>query len=254
MRSMLAVLVGFLVCWVFKEYLFQVLAAPVLKVLKHKNVELMKSTEALGPFLQGLVHSGIAPKLQVLHPAEAFFAFLKVALLGGVMFAVPVIFYQLWRFVAPGLYQKERRMVIPFMGAGTICFVSGVLFCYLLVLPFGLSFLADFGSQFMDYKPAVAPYLSFVVRLTFAFGLVFELPVILFFFGKIGLVTSKQLSRFRKYAILLAFVLAAILTPPDVFTQLLMAGPILLLYEVSIILVRIAEKKKKAAQAEAEFQ
>jgi len=140
------------------------------------------------------------------------------------------------------------------MGAGTICFVAGVLFCYFLVLPFGLSFLANFGGEYMDYRPAVAPYLSFVVRLTFAFGLVFELPVILFFFGRIGLVTSKQLSRFRKYAILLAFILAAILTPPDVFTQLLMAGPILMLYEVSIILVRVAEKRKKAAKAEAEAE
>jgi sec-independent protein translocase protein TatC len=302
-RSLIGVLVGFLICWIFKEQLFQILAAPVLKVLADQKIQVIQSTQELGSFLQGLIQSGLqaklqivqpaeglfahvaeviriistevvkttqslgpmlkglaqlggSDKLQVIHPAEAFFAFLKVSLLGGVALAVPFIFYQIWRFISPGLYSRERRMVWPFIGWGTFCFIAGVCFCYFLVLPFGLKFLANFGSQFMDYKPAVSPYLSFVVRLTFAFGLVFELPVVLFFLGRVGIVNSQQLSRFRKFFLVLAFLMAAILTPPDVFTQILMAGPLLVLYEVSIQLVKVAERRKAAAQkeAEAEFQ
>jgi sec-independent protein translocase protein TatC len=250
--SLVGVLVGFLICWFLREQLFEILAAPVLKVLADQQIKVVKSAQNLGPFLQSLVQTGIGPKLQVIHPAEAFFAFLKVAMLGGVALAVPFIFYQFWRFIAPGLYHRERRLVWPFIFWGTVCFILGVLFCYFLVLPFGLSFLANFGGQYMEYRPAVSPYLSFVVRLTFAFGVVFEMPVVLFFLGRIGVVTSKQLSKFRRYFIVLAFIVAAILTPPDAFTQILMAVPLLALYEVSILLVRLAERKKKAAQEEAE--
>jgi sec-independent protein translocase protein TatC len=254
--SLLSVLVGFLICWFLRDQLFEILAAPVFKVLAEQQVKVLKSVENLGPFLQGLVQAGIGPRLQIIHPAEAFFAFLKVALLGGVALAVPFIFYQFWRFIAPGLYTRERRLVWPFIFSGMACFIMGVMFCYFLVLPFGLKFLANFGGQYMEYRPAVSPYLSFVVRLVFAFGVIFELPVVLFFLGRIGIVNSSQLSKFRKYFIVLAFVVAAILTPPDAFTQVLMAVPLLALYEVSIILVRVAERKKKAAReaAEAEFK
>ena len=184
-----------------------------------------------------------------------FFAYIKVAFIAGIMAASPLIFYQLWMFIAPGLYRKEKKMAIPFVVSSTILFVGGALFGYFVVFPFGFKFFIGFSNEYVKALPSVKQYFSFSMKLLFAFGAVFELPVIIFFLSKMGIVTPQFLRQKRKYAILLTFALAAILTPPDVITQCMMAGPLIVLYEIGILVSRIAQKKKEdkeTAKAEAD--
>ena len=175
---------------------------------------------------------------------EMFFTYLKTALIAGILLVAPYIFYQLWMFITPGLYRKEKKYVIPFVGFSSILFVGGALFGYFVVFPFGFKFFLSFATEYIQALPSVKQYFSFAVKLLFAFGIVFELPVVIFFLTKIGLVTPTFLRQKRKYAILLTFVFAAVLTPPDVVTQCMMAGPLIILYEVGIIIAGIAVKKK----------
>ena len=162
----------------------------------------------------------------------------------GAVLASPVIFLQIWRFVSPGLYHHEKRIVIPFTVISTLCFVGGAAFGYFVAFPPVFHFLLGYSSAFLEPMPAVDEYFSLALRLFLAFGLIFELPVFMVFLGKIGVVNKSFLVKNRKYAVLIAFVAAAILTPtPDVVNQLLMAGPLVLLYEVSIVAVAIFAKK-----------
>jgi sec-independent protein translocase protein TatC len=155
-------------------------------------------------------------------------------------------------FIAPGLYQKERKYVIPFVIFSTILFVGGSLFGYFVVFPFGFKFFLGFSNESIQALPSVKQYFSFSIKLLFAFGVVFELPVVVFFLAKIGVVTPELMRKKRKYAILMTFVFAAILTPPDVITQCMMAGPLIVLYEISIIIAKIARRKKVTEGEEAE--
>ncbi len=157
--------------------------------------------------------------------------------------ASPVIFLQIWRFVAPGLYHHEKKVLLPFVFISTCCFIAGAAFGYFVVFPPAFSFLLGYSSSFLDPMPAVSEYFSLAIRLLLAFGAVFELPVVMVFLGKIGVVDAPFLKKNRKYALLIAFVIAAILTPtPDVINQLLMAGPLVILYEVSIVAVAFFAK------------
>ena len=150
---------------------------------------------------------------------------------------------QIWRFVSPGLYQHEKRLLIPFTLISTLCFVGGAVFGYSIVFPPAFRFLIGYSNDFIEVMPAVEEYFSLALRLFLAFGLVFELPVLMVFLAKIGLVSKAFLIKNRKYALLIAFILAAILTPtPDVVNQLLMAGPLVVLYEISIIAVALFAK------------
>jgi sec-independent protein translocase protein TatC len=176
---------------------------------------------------------------------EMFFTYLKVAFLSGALLMAPFIFYQLWMFVAPGLYRNEKKLVIPFVVTSTILFLGGALFGYFVVFPFGFKFFIGFSNEYVKALPSVKEYFSFAIKLLFAFGIVFELPVVIFFLTKMGIVTPEVLRRKRKYAILLTFVLGAILTPPDVITQCMMAGPLILLYEIGILVSVMARKKKE---------
>jgi len=173
-----------------------------------------------------------------------------------VVFASPVIFLQIWRFVSPGLYRHEKRVLIPFTLISTLCFLGGAAFGYFVVFPPAFRFLLGYSSAFLEPMPAVDEYFSLALRLFLAFGLIFELPVFMVFLGKIGVVNKAFLAKNRKYALLIAFIVAAILTPtPDVVNQLLMAGPLILLYEVSIAAVALFARKPLAgfpAPAEAE--
>jgi len=222
---------GFVIAYIFSERLFQLLVAPLKAVM---------------PEGDQLIFTNLP---------EMFFAYIKVAFIAGIMAAAPLIFYQLWLFIAPGLYQKEKKMAIPFVISSTILFVGGALFGYFVVFPFGFKFFIGFSNEYVKALPSVKQYFSFSMKLLFAFGVVFELPVIIFFLSKMGIVTPQFLRQKRKYAILLTFVLAAILTPPDVITQCMMAGPLIVLYEIGIIVSRIAQKKKEGretAKAEAD--
>jgi sec-independent protein translocase protein TatC len=176
---------------------------------------------------------------------EMFLTYLKVAFISGILAAAPVIFYEIWMFVAPGLYRNEKKYLVPFVIFSTVLFVGGSLFGYFVVFPFGFKFFIGFSNEYVKALPSVKQYLSFSLKLLFAFGMVFELPVVIFFLSKMGLVTPQFLRKKRKYAILLTFVVAAILTPPDVMTQFMMAGPLLLLYEISIWVAKLARKKEE---------
>jgi len=222
---------GFVIAYIFAERLFQLLVAPLKAVM---------------PEGDQLIFTNLP---------EMFFAYIKVAFITGIMAASPLIFYQLWMFIAPGLYRKEKKMAIPFVISSTILFVGGALFGYFVVFPFGFKFFIGFSNEYVKALPSVKQYFSFSMKLLFAFGAVFELPVIIFFLSKMGVVTPQFLRQQRKYAILLTFALAAILTPPDVITQCMMAGPLIVLYEIGILVSRIAQKKKEGretAKAEAD--
>ena len=222
---------GFVIAYIFAERLFQLLVAPLKAVM---------------PEGDQLIFTNLP---------EMFFAYIKVAFIAGIMAASPLIFYQLWMFIAPGLYRKEKKMAIPFVISSTILFVGGALFGYFVVFPFGFKFFIGFSNEYVKALPSVKQYFSFSMKLLFAFGVVFELPVIIFFLSKMGIVTPQFLRQKRKYAILLTFALAAILTPPDVITQCMMAGPLIVLYEIGILVSRIAQKKKEdreTAKAEAD--
>ena len=183
---------------------------------------------------------------------EAFFTFLKAALISGIMLASPIIIYQFWMFIAPGLYQKEKRMLIPVVILSTIFFIGGSLFGYFIVFPWGFKFFLGFASETIRPLPSMKEYLSFSSKLLLAFGLVFELPLVITFLARLGVVSVDFLKKNRKYALLLFFAGAAILTPPDVVTQVMMAMPLMLLYEISILGARIFGKKKAAPEPEPE--
>ncbi len=167
---------------------------------------------------------------------DAFFTKLKVAFVAGLFVAGPVIFYQAWAFVAPGLYETEKRLALPFSIAASVFFVAGAVFCYVVVFPIAFQFfLAEFGTIGIAPEIRVSEYLTFTSRMLLAFGITFELPVATFFLARIGVLTHRSMIAGARYAVVAIFVVAAVLTPgPDVASQLLMAGPLLLLYAVSI--------------------
>ncbi len=178
-------------------------------------------------------------------PTEAFAVRIKISLIAGLILSFPVVFYQLWQFVVPGLMDKEVKMVIPAVIFATFFFIGGAIFCFYLVLPVGIKFLLSFQTDKLKPWLSVKDYVSFVSWMILAFGLVFQLPIVSYFLGKAGIITHKTLSKGRKYAIVIILILAAALTPsPDVFSQLMLAVPLYFLYEVSIILVKVTNKNK----------
>ncbi|NQY94450.1 MAG: twin-arginine translocase subunit TatC, partial [Campylobacteraceae bacterium] len=170
---------------------------------------------------------------------ETFFTALKVSFFTGFLISLPVIFWQLWLFIAPGLYDHEKKLALPFVFFATLMFLMGASFSYYVVVPFGFEFLIAFGNSVVTVLPSIGKYVGFFTKLLFGFGVAFELPVITFFLAKIGLVDDKSLKDFFKYAIVLIFVFSALLTPPDVLTQFLMAGPLIILYGVSIYVAKV---------------
>jgi sec-independent protein translocase protein TatC len=215
----IAVGIGFVLSYGFKEKLFQILTRPLISVMQPGDK---------------LIFTGLP---------EAFFTYLKVAFLSGIILATPVIFYQFWMFVAPGLYDKEKQHLFPIIFLSTFFFVGGAFFGYFIVFPFGFKFFLGFASEIIRPLPSMREYLSFASKLLLAFGFVFELPLIITFLARLGMVSVSFLKKNRKYALLLFFIGAAILTPPDVVTQIMMALPLILLYEISIIGARIFGKK-----------
>tara|TARA_B100001564_G_scaffold53057_1_gene40007 strand:- start:1967 stop:2764 length:798 start_codon:yes stop_codon:yes gene_type:complete len=182
---------------------------------------------------------------------EGFFTQIKVAFFTSISISLPIILMQVWKFVAPGLYKNERNAMLPFMIATPFLFILGAAMVYYMVIPLAWQFFLSFeinpgqGALPIEVEPRISEYLSLVMRLMFAFGLSFELPVVLLLLVKSGFVTPDGLASKRRYAILTSFVAAAILTPPDVISQVMLATPIIILYEISIIAARIMYKKDK---------
>jgi len=183
---------------------------------------------------------------------EAFVTYLKIAFFSGLGLSLPVIFYQLWRFIAPGLYERERRYVLPFVLVSTCFFLSGAAFAFYVVFPFAFRFFLEVAGTSATAMLTLKDYLSLVIQLLTAFGLTFELPVIMYFLAKLGVVNYAMLARSRKYALLAIVTVAAVLTPPDVVSQILLSIPLLALYELSIWVAYVIERRKAAAKAAAE--
>tara|TARA_B100000315_G_scaffold7796_1_gene7738 strand:- start:253 stop:1008 length:756 start_codon:yes stop_codon:yes gene_type:complete len=193
-------------------------------------------------------------KMSFLSPTEGFFVAMKVSIFAGILFSIPVILFQSWAFVAPGLKEKERKYTVPLVFLGTLFFLFGVSFAYFAILPIGLNFLLSFGAQYWTPNITIGNYLSFCIKLLLAFGAVFEMPLLIAFACKVGLITTDQLIFYRKYAFLSFFVLGAMLTPPDVITQVFMALPLILLYEVGIYAGKFFEKKEEVETSERESE
>jgi sec-independent protein translocase protein TatC len=171
---------------------------------------------------------------------------MKIAFFGSLFLTSPYILFQIWRFISPGLYGKEKRYVVPFVISSSFLFISGILFGYFVALPPAFEFFVSFSTDTLKPMISFREYLSLALKFLLAFGISFEMPVFIYFLAKIGVVNADMLRRQRRYAILMIFIAAAILTPsPDVISQLLMAGPLMVLYEISIFLAKIARRKKK---------
>lgn len=222
--SVLSVFIAFIVAFTFHEQILEWITAPLNHALAQVASLSKKAAE------------GMVTTHQV---GGAFFVALKVSFFAGLLGALPFILYQIWLFIAPGLYSNEKRMILPFVVGGTIMFMVGILFAYYIVTPFGFQFLITFGSFLYTPLINIEDYVGFFTKIMMGFGLAFELPVFAYFLALLGLVTDKTLKDFFRYAIIIIFVVAALLTPPDVLTQLLMAAPLVMLYGVSILIVKM---------------
>ena len=224
-------LVAFLACYTFAEPLFDLIASPVRSALPEGT------------------------SLVFITATEPFFTYLKIGALAGLLVSMPVIFWQIWSFVAPGLYQHEKRYIVPFVLASTLCFATGAFFGYQYVFPMAFKVLIEFGtgSGDLDAMLSMGSYLSLSSKLLLAFGLVFGLPVVIFFLARMGIVDHKMLARNRKFALLAAFLTGAMLTPPDVFSQTALAVPFIALYEIGIIVARIFGKRREATDESADL-
>lgn len=223
-RSLIALGVGFFACYGFAEQLFNYLMIPLTRAL---------------PSGSKLIYTALP---------EAFFVYMQVALVAGAFLASPYLFYQIWLFIAPGLYDEEKRHVIPIAGASALFFVAGAAFCYFQVFPYAFEFFVGFATDTIAPMPKLDEYLGFTLKMLLAFGLIFEMPLFAFFLARLGIVTAQWMRKTRKYAILAIFVVAAILTPPDVFSQMMMAAPMLVLYEISIGVAAVFGKKKPGTE------
>ena len=210
------IFVAFIACWGFSQQIIDAVSAPVV------------------PFVNNLQFDTLT---------DPFFTHIKASLFAALFFTFPLSLSQIWLFIRPGLFKREKTVVWPFLLLSYPLFIGGALFFYFLVFPFAVEFLVNFDKTLVP-SLRVGDYLSFTIRLLFVFGLVFEMPLVSLLLTRLGIITPEYLSRSRRYAIVIIFIAAAILTPPDVITQVMLAGPLLILFEISILVSRIARPRK----------
>jgi len=233
--SVLSLIVMFFIMFYFHEPILEWIVAPL-------NLALVEVGKKLVHAADGMVTTS-----QV---GGAFFVAIRVSFFAAIVGALPIILSQIWAFIAPGLYANEKKTIVPFIFGGTTMFIAGVLFAYYIVTPFGFDFLITFGSFKFTPLINIEDYVGFFTKIMFGFGIAFELPIFAYFLALLGMINDKQMIDFFKYAIIIIFVVAALLTPPDVLTQLLMAGPLIILYGFSILIVRMVNPATKEDEEE----
>jgi len=221
--SLVATAIGIAACFSYTEVIWDFLVAPMNAALENSG----------------------RGNMVIIEPLEGFLTYLKVSLVAGLGVASPVISYQVWRFVAPALYPKEKRLVIPLMFASTLLFFTGAAFCYTVIFQFAFPFFIEITAADVEASLSIAAYLGLATRLLVAFGVCFQLPVVVFFLARIGLIDHRDMIAFFRYGVVAIFVLAAMLTPPDVLSQLLMAAPMILLYIIGIGVAWIFTTKER---------
>jgi sec-independent protein translocase protein TatC len=211
---------GFTACYGFSEYIFDFLRAPIMPYLPATD--------------RGLHFTSVI---------EKFMAHVKVAFLAGVILTCPIWLWQVWKFIAPGLYRQEKKYAVGFIGSGLILFTGGAAFAYYVIMPFAFEFLLNFGGQTDKPIITITEYLDFIFKFFLAFGVAFEMPVVITFLGLMGVIDAQFLSKNRRWAIVVMAVVAAVVTPPDALSMLSLLIPLALLYELSIVLVRVIGQK-----------